>query len=93
MKLTVLGSGTNFPTARRASSSFLLEHGGTKILLDCGHSTLARLAELGVDPRELDAIFISHFHPDHFGDAFNLVVARFVGDIYEGKKPAKSLVF
>ncbi len=93
MKLTVLGSGTNFPTQRRFPSSFLLEEGGTKLLLDCGHSTLARLTELGLDPRELDGVFISHFHPDHFGDAFNVVVARFVGDVYEKKKPAKPLLF
>lgn len=86
MKLTILGSGTMLPTKERFPSAFLLEESATKILLDCGHGALARLTEIGVDPREIDAIFISHFHTDHIGDAFNLVHARFVGDLYEGKE-------
>ena len=86
MKLTVLGSGTLFLTKRRFPSAFLLEHGNKKILLDCGFGAIARLSELGVDHRDIDAILISHFHTDHFGDCFNLVHSRWVGDCYEGKK-------
>lgn len=56
------------------------------LLIDCGHGALARLTEIGVDPRDIDAMFLSHFHTDHIGDAFNLIHARFVGDLYEGKE-------
>ena len=93
MKLTILGSGTLFPTKERFPSSFLLEEGNVKILLDCGHEAIARLVELGFDVRDIDAIFISHFHADHIGDAFNLVWSRFVGDLYEGKERHKPLIF
>lgn len=74
------------PTKERFPSSFLLQTDQTNLLLDCGHGALARLVELGVDPRELHGVFVSHFHTDHIGDAFNLVHARFVGDLYEGKQ-------
>ncbi len=92
MKLTILGSGVLFPTKERFPSSFLLETKETKILLDCGHETIGRLVGVGVDPREIDGIFISHFHPDHLGDAFNLVHSRFVGDLIE-KKKNRELIF
>jgi ribonuclease BN (tRNA processing enzyme) len=92
MKLTVLGSGTMLPTKKRFPSSFLLEVGGKKILLDCGHGAIARLTQIGIDLRDIDLVFISHFHTDHFGDAFNLVHSRFVGDLYE-EKLHKELTF
>lgn len=86
MKLTVLGSGTLFLTKKRFPSAFLLEQGNKKILLDCGFGAIARLSELGLDHRNIDAVLITHFHTDHFGDCFNLIHSRFVGDMYEGKK-------
>lgn len=86
MKLVVLGSGTMLPTSRRSPSAFLLETEKARILLDCGHGTLARLVELGIDPRDITAIFASHFHTDHIGDLFNLVHARFVGDLYQRRE-------
>jgi ribonuclease BN (tRNA processing enzyme) len=92
MKLTILGSGVMFPTKERFPSAFLIEIKETKILFDCGHETIARLVKLGVDPREIDGIFISHFHPDHFGDAFNLVISCSVGNGYQ-KKDNLKLVF
>lgn len=92
MKLTILGSGTMLPTKSRFPSAILLESKKTKILLDYGHGTLARLTEVGIDPRDIDLIFISHFHTDHFGDAFNLVHSRFVGDLYQ-KKENQKLIF
>ncbi len=58
MKLTILGSGTLLPTKERLPSSFLLETKESKILLDCGHGAIARLVELGYDPREIDGVFI-----------------------------------
>lgn len=92
MKLTVLGSGTLFLTKKRFPSSFLLEVENKKILLDCGFGIIARLAEIGIDHRDIDLIFISHFHTDHFGDAFNLVHSRWVGDIYD-KLEDKNLIY
>ena len=38
---------------------------GHTLLLDCGPTTLAGLKELGIDPCEIDAIAISHYHGDH----------------------------
>ncbi len=84
MKLTVLGCYGPFPKAKGACSGYLLEDQETKILLDCGNGVLSRLLSLNGDLNQLDAIIISHLHPDHMSD---LLVLRYALDI--GKKMGK----
>jgi ribonuclease BN (tRNA processing enzyme) len=45
----------------------LLQAPNGSVLLDCGTTTNAGLLQLGLSPREIDAILISHYHGDHFG--------------------------
>ena len=55
------------PHAKRASSSYWLETtDGFRILLDAGADSPHRLAQEQLDWPRLDAIWISHFHWDHF---------------------------
>ena len=67
MILTVLGSGTSVPHPRRSSSAYWLETASGTVLLDCSPSAIQQMAELRLDWAGLDAIWISHFHLDHFG--------------------------
>lgn len=67
MKLTVLGCGDAFGSEGRFNTSFLIEDGSRKILLDCGASTLLRLKQLKIAVDEIDTIILSHFHGDHYG--------------------------
>jgi len=78
MKLTILGSGTMVPTKKRYPSSYLLDAGSSRMLLDCGPLTLARLVEHAVPFREIEAVCITHFHTDHFAGLFPLVHALWV---------------
>lgn len=65
MRLTVLGSGTIVPSLRRNPSSYLVQAGGLRILLDCGSGALRRLLQAGSHPDEIDLILFSHTHLDH----------------------------
>jgi ribonuclease BN (tRNA processing enzyme) len=85
MKLTILGSGTMMPTKGRYPSSYLLEVGSQKILLDCGHTAITRLVELGINLHDIDPICITHSHTDHFSDCFPLIHARWVDDMMSQK--------
>jgi ribonuclease BN (tRNA processing enzyme) len=67
MELTVLGSGTSVPHPQRSSSAYWLQTSGGTLLLDCSASSIHRIAQEGFDWTNLDAIWISHFHLDHFG--------------------------
>jgi ribonuclease BN (tRNA processing enzyme) len=74
MRLTVAGSAASYAGAGQACSSYLIETAETRVLLDCGNGSLANLARV-TDPLALDAIFITHRHPDHFLDLFALQAA------------------
>lgn len=67
MKLTVLGSGTSVPHPRRASPAFWLDTPTGSILLDAGPDAPHRMAQEKLDWSNLDTIWLSHFHLDHFG--------------------------
>jgi ribonuclease BN (tRNA processing enzyme) len=49
------------------SSCYLVEHGETAVLLDIGHGSFAALAAYR-DPASIDAVFVTHLHPDHHID-------------------------
>ena len=67
MKLTVIGSGTSVPHPERSSPAFWLETIHGNLLLDLGPDTPYRMARENLDWPNLDVIWISHFHLDHFG--------------------------
>ncbi|MFP3914933.1 MAG: MBL fold metallo-hydrolase [Actinomycetota bacterium] len=66
MRLTVLGSSGTYPVRGRPGSGFLIEGEGTRVWCDAGPGTLPALP---VDLADVDAIFVSHRHPDHCLDA------------------------
>ncbi|MGQ9582258.1 MAG: MBL fold metallo-hydrolase [Thermoplasmatota archaeon] len=68
LEVCVLASGSS-------GNATYVSSGSTRLLLDCGVAArviVERLAELGVSPRELDGILISHAHLDHFRSAGTL---------------------
>ncbi|MBW3604903.1 MAG: MBL fold metallo-hydrolase [Actinobacteria bacterium] len=71
VKVTVLGSAGSHPGNGRACSSYLVSAGDHHLLLDCGNGSMANLLD-AVDPADLDAVIISHLHPDHFVDLYGL---------------------
>ncbi len=66
MKLTVVGCSPAWPNPGGAQSGYLLEGPG-RLLLDCGPGVLAKLREREPWPA-LDAIAVTHWHLDHWGD-------------------------
>lgn len=69
MRVTVLGSAASYAGAGEACAGHLVESGDTRVLFDCGNGVLANLSKI-MDPLDIDAIFISHYHPDHYVDLF-----------------------
>lgn len=90
MKLTVLGSGTAVPHARRSSSGYWLETDSGALLLDCSAAAVHRMAQENLDWARLDAIWISHFHLDHVGGlAPFLFGTRNAPEMRERRKPLR----
>lgn len=78
MRLTVVGCAGSFPGPDSPASSYLVQAedaaGRTwSVVLDLGSGALGGLQRF-LDPRALDAVAISHLHPDHFADLCGLYV-------------------
>lgn len=68
LELTVLGAGPAYTDRIGATGAAYLVRGGpTAVLLDLGQGSFPRLAR-AIEPSLLDAVVISHLHPDHFID-------------------------
>lgn len=79
VKLTVVGCSPAWPNPGGAQSGYLLEGPG-RLLLDCGPGVLARLrTQNGIGWPDVDAIVITHFHLDHWGDLVPWVWGRMFG--------------
>lgn len=77
MKFTVLGSGST-------GNAVLIATEKTRVLVDAGLSareTVKRLAAVGVDPADLDAVVITHEHSDHVGGLRN-ILGKLRGPVY-----------
>lgn len=73
-RVTIIGSAGTHSSADRVCSGYLITHEGFNLLLDCGAGVLHNLCKV-IDLADLDAILISHMHPDHFVDLYGLQYA------------------
>ncbi|MTV82935.1 MBL fold metallo-hydrolase [Secundilactobacillus folii] len=67
MKITVLGYYGGYPANGIGTSSYLIESNGFHLLMDCGSGALLSLEKV-LDPLQLDAVILSHYHHDHVAD-------------------------
>lgn len=74
--LTVLGSCGAWPEAGRACAGFLVEYDGFRVVLDLGYAALPRLLE-HCPQGEVDAVVVTHQHPDHCVDVSALARVRY----------------
>ncbi len=79
MRVTVIGCSGSYPGPDSPASCYLVEAGSgdrtTRILLDLGSGSLGPLHDY-VDPLDLDAVFLTHLHPDHCFDLSGYFVLR-----------------
>lgn len=67
MELTILGFMGGYPTKGIGTSSYLLESENFYLLIDVGSRAVLSLEEQ-MDPLDIDAVLLTHYHPDHIAD-------------------------
>jgi ribonuclease Z len=65
LSLFFAGTAGSVPSARRGLPALLLRAGGDRVLFDCGEGTQQQLLR-SVGLPELDAVFLTHYHLDHW---------------------------
>ena len=66
LDLVFLGTSASMPSALRAPPALLVRRGGERLLFDCAEGTQRQLQRSTVGLPDLEEIFLSHFHADHF---------------------------
>lgn len=74
MRLTVLGACGTYPVPDGACSGYLLQQDGFALWVDAGSGTFAEL-QRHVPIQAVDAVFVSHMHPDHWIDLYPFLYA------------------
>ncbi|MFI5025603.1 MAG: ribonuclease Z [Solirubrobacterales bacterium] len=65
LDVVFLGTGGSLPTAKRATACVLARLGGDRLLFDCGEGT-QRQMQRSIGLVQVDDIYLSHFHADHY---------------------------
>jgi ribonuclease Z len=79
VELIVLGSSASVPDAEHDTVSLVLRGVDWAVLVECGGSSLHKLAQLGVGLEDLRAVILSHHHPDHIYGLPALVQGLWIG--------------
>ena len=74
LTVTILGTNGSYPGPGGACSGYLVRGSGTTVWLDAGSGTLANLQQ-HIGLRDVDAVVLSHEHPDHWSDLEGFRVA------------------
>lgn len=75
MTVHLLGTGSADSDAARTTTMLALEHDGAFFLVDCGGDAAHRMLASGLDPTALEAVVLTHAHPDHIG-GFPLLIEK-----------------
>jgi ribonuclease Z len=65
IKVTLLGTGSQVPSAKRNHTAVLLNYEGESILVDCGEGTQRQFRYAKLNPCKITKLLISHWHGDH----------------------------
>ena len=62
----ILGNGSAVPTSFQNPTSQLVTYGKKRFLIDCGEGTQMQMIKFKIGHSNINHIFISHLHGDHF---------------------------
>src|SRR5579859_1876945 len=66
LDVVFLGTAASAPTAQRSPAAVLVRRGGERLLFDCGEGTQRQLQRSSVGLPDIEEIFLTHYHADHF---------------------------
>jgi ribonuclease Z len=89
--VTLLGTGTPNPRPTRFGPSTLVEAGGKRLVIDAGRGMPTRLFQLKIPLREIDGVFITHFHSDHLNGLPDFFLTSYIPTPYARRRTPMKL--
>jgi ribonuclease Z len=80
-EIIFLGTGGAAATLERDNTSLLLRRNEDLVLVDCPGSVTRKIKSMGLDPRNLRALQVTHVHPDHIYGLPSLVHSLMLDDM------------
>lgn len=74
IKVTLLGTGGPRPDPNRQGSAVAVQIGNEIALFDAGRGVSTQLVRAGIQPQQINPIFITHHHFDHIGNLGDLIL-------------------
>jgi ribonuclease Z len=81
------GSGSPMPDPTRSGPCVLVVAGRHAFVVDTGEGGPRTLALMGVQPAQVEAVFLTHFHSDHIGGLGELMLQRWATGSYTTPLP------
>jgi ribonuclease Z len=78
IKVLICGTGSPEVSSARAQACTLVAAGGRLFLFDVGDGSVRSLATSRIPVNDLERVFVTHFHSDHFGDLGVLINAGWI---------------
>lgn len=75
MTVHLLGTGAAASDPHRTTTMLAIEEADTVFLVDCGGDAVHRMMRGGLDPVSLEAVILTHQHPDHIS-GFPLLIEK-----------------
>lgn len=75
MKIILLGTGGPRPDPDRQGSGLILTDGHAYLLFDAGRGVSNQLVRAGIQPQQVNPIFITHHHFDHIGNLGDVLLS------------------
>lgn len=75
LELVTVGTGTCSPRLDRGGACILVRAGSTAVVVDLGLGALHGLLRAGVRHGDVDALFLTHLHPDHTAELASFLFA------------------
>lgn len=92
MTVILLGTGTPAPNPERAGPATLVRAGDQTLLIDAGRNVTTRLWQKRIPFRDIDAVFLTHFHHDHINGLGDLWMTGWLGTDYGLRRKPMLLV-